>query len=162
VTSLEPAQQLASSAMEAPFIEITVTSLEPAAQLPASSAPLAHLSITREPGAVCPEPLDATPFSFQWTARHDSGELPPVPSTGHYALAVSSLQEAKSRMDAEFQRLLGKAPKAEEGAGSSSSSSAGDAAASSGGAAAEEVLVGGGSEGSESQRKKPRVAEAEE
>lgn len=110
------------------YIEIALSSLTP------PGAELARVCVRRAAGSACPEPLDASPFSYQWTARHDAGALPAPPSTGHYALALSSLQEAKAAMDAEFQRLLGKAPAAAaEGGGGGAGAGAGEGAASGGG-----------------------------
>ena len=142
-TEMEPAAGSAAAtsaaAYDAPYVTITL------AALASPQLPLAQVSISRAPGSAHPEPLDAAPFSFQWTARHDSGALPEPPATGHYALALSALQEAKATMDLEFQRLLGKAPPAaaqgeggvaEGGGGSSSGGAAASAAAAA--AAAEE------------------------
>jgi hypothetical protein len=136
--------------MASSYIEITLQAQQ-ASDEP-SAPPLAHVSVGRAPGSVCPEPLDSSAYSFQWTARHDGGALPAVADRGHYALALSSLTEAKATMDLEFQRLLGKAPPAGQGgagaagavgadsaAAAAAAASAGAASGSSGAAAAEDA-----------------------
>ena len=118
-----------------PFVSITLSALAPS-----PAAPLAQVRVLRAPGSAHPEPLDASPYSYQWTARHDGGALPEPSATGHYALALSALQEAKASMDLEFQRLLGKAPAAAAGAAGEAGGGGGAAAAaaaSEGGACAE-------------------------
>ena len=77
--------------MDAPLVTITL-----------SGAPT--IAVSREPSSTAPEAIDATPFSFQWTGRHDGGPLPQPPDSGHYALALSALAEAKAAMDAHFAR----------------------------------------------------------
>ena len=77
--------------MDAPLVTITL-----------SGAPT--IAVSRDPSSAAPEAIDATPFSFQWTGRHDGGPLPQPPDSGHYALALSALAEAKAAMDAHFAR----------------------------------------------------------
>jgi hypothetical protein len=121
----------AAAAAADPFVSITLSALSPS-----PAAPLAQVHVLRAPGSAHPEPLDASPYSYQWTARHDGGALPEPSATGHYALALSALQEAKASMDLEFQRLLGK-PAAAAGA-------AGEAGGGGGGAAAAAAAAGEG------------------
>ena len=118
----------------ASYIEITLHAQQ--ASVEHSAPPLAHVSVGRAPGSVCPEPLDASAYSFQWTARHDGGALPAVADRGHYALALSSLTEAKATMDLEFQRLLGKAPPAGQGGAGAAGADVADAAAAAAAASA--------------------------
>jgi hypothetical protein len=123
----------AAAAAADPFVSITLSALSPS-----PAAPLAQVHVVRAPGSAHPEPLDASPYSYQWTARHDGGALPEPSATGHYALALSALQEAKASMDLEFQRLLGKPAAGAAGeAGGGGGGAAAAAAAGEGGACAE-------------------------
>ena len=123
-----------------PFVSITLSALSGA-----PAPPLAQVHIHRAPGSAHPEPLDASPYSFQWTARHDGGALPAPAATGHYALALSALQEAKASMDLEFQRLLGKAPAAAAAAADGALEEGGGGGGG-GAAAAAGAAVGSGAE----------------
>jgi hypothetical protein len=75
-----------------------------------AATPLVTITITgappivafRDPSSAAPEAVDDSPYSFQWTGRHDGGALPAPPERGHYALSLSALAEAKSAMDAHF------------------------------------------------------------
>lgn len=75
-----------------------------------------------------PEAIDASPFSFDYTGKHDDGDLPPIcvaagTASAFYGHLVDSLREAKTAVDALV--------KAEVMRDASSGSSAGAAAAAS-------------------------------
>jgi hypothetical protein len=103
--------------MDAPLVTITL-----------SGAPT--IAVSRDPSSAAPEAIDATPFSFQWTGRHDGGPLPQPPDSGHYALALSALAEAKAAMDAHFAReaAAATAAAAAAAAGAAAAAAAADAA----------------------------------
>ena len=85
--------------MESPYVEFSLKSGE--------GSTSTHIVASRASGSVAAEPLDAGKYSYLWTGHTDSGDLPSVAETGHYALALSSLTEVKARAELEFQRLLG-------------------------------------------------------
>ena len=85
--------------MESPYVEFSLKSGE--------GSTITHIVASRASGSVAAEPLDAGKYSYLWTGHTDSGDLPSVAETGHYALALSSLTEVKARAELEFQRLLG-------------------------------------------------------
>lgn len=79
-----------------------VTSVPPFVSLEiiVGGARLANKSVSRPIDALAPELVDGSPFSFQFTGRHDAGILPVINSTGHYALLLECVAEAKNIADA--------------------------------------------------------------
>ena len=81
----------------APTAETTLVTVS----LPATASTLAvTTSISRAPSARAAEPLDAAPFSFLFTGRHDGGALPLPTDAGHYALLLDAVADAKARVEA--------------------------------------------------------------
>lgn len=80
---------------------VSVGSVDPHVSLEIiiGGARLASASVSRASGGSAPEFVDGSPFSFSFTGRHDGGMLSDTPSTGHYALLLECVAEAKGIAD---------------------------------------------------------------
>lgn len=85
-------------AEQAPLVWLTVTSPLDAPK---------QISISRDTSVAAPsEPVDDTPYSYEYTARHDGGTLPPLRVDNMYGHLVDALREAKASTDAYLLQLV--------------------------------------------------------
>jgi len=101
----------APAASPAPLVTLTIVPR-------GGGAPLLSASVSRAPAARAAEPVDAAPFSFAFTGRHDGGALPAPADCGHYALLLDALGEAKVAADAALTTAMAaKRPRVAGGGG---------------------------------------------
>jgi predicted dehydrogenase len=57
------------------------------------------ISVSRDLSEPGPDVVDDRPYSFEWTGRHDGGELVVDHGSGHLPNLVQALGEAKARAE---------------------------------------------------------------
>lgn len=74
------------------------------------TSPLAdhkHIEVDRDLTAPPPpELVDDTPYSYEYTGKHDSGPLPPIRTDNMYGHLLDALKEAKASTDAQLVNLV--------------------------------------------------------
>ena len=87
--SAAPSQLLADSSV------VALVTLE----IEIGGASLAKTTVSRSTDASAVEVIDDSPFAFGYTGRHDRGMMPKISSTGHYALLLEAVADAKAIAD---------------------------------------------------------------
>lgn len=94
----EMSDQHPSSPQVQQLVSVSIASASEAAAAPFECA------VSRDVSApAAPVPVDASPFAFAYTGRHDDGVLP-APTPGYYAHVLTAMTEAKALIDAELVR----------------------------------------------------------
>lgn len=95
------------------------SSVHPSTSVTSTNVPIVRVSIYHEGTEVSNilieknlqtsppvEIIDDTPYSYNYTGRHDGGPLPPIPTHNIYGHIVEAIKEAKLSVDQEIQKLV--------------------------------------------------------